>query len=266
MTGRNVPHRAWTLERLSVLREFYPTMGAAYVAAMTGHSQQAVKRKAAYLGIRRIRQADDSNFLSVMQREYGCAPARDLADACGVSVNQVYHAARRLGLSRPIGRRSQWNECEDAKLAVLALASSEWAEVAAALGRSVHSVKHRGRLIGVRMEGRPWTDSRRKRFREKRKGHVVSNDTRQKIASANLGRKQPRDAIEKTRAANLGRIRTLETRRLMSQKAKARSREAIRNQQVSRMATLRAKRARQWREQMLQVEVVGIEKLKGVTL
>lgn len=95
----------WTEEHDAILRDLYPRVrGPAKVAAATGHTVNAVRLRAAYLGVRAKRQnrpwtAREDRLLTI---EWGDVGARVLRSKFpGRSWVAIVHRAQRLGLGSP---------------------------------------------------------------------------------------------------------------------------------------------------------------------
>lgn len=97
--------RRWTEEHDAILRDLYPRVrGPAKVAAATGHTPNAVRIRAAYLGVRAKRQnrpwtAREDRLLAI---EWGDVGARVLRSKFpGRTWLAILHRAQRLGLGSP---------------------------------------------------------------------------------------------------------------------------------------------------------------------
>lgn len=68
----------------------------------------------------------------------------------------------------------------------------------------------------------PWTEERKRKISEAKKGKKMSKEARRKMSEARKGKKRSKDAIRKTAEANKGKKRSEETKRKIGKSSKKR--------------------------------------------
>lgn len=147
-------------ETRRLMLDMYDKYPPLVIAEMTGRTVGSIRCMASAMGMRSGGRGKfhapyfTKNETEAIRQEYGITPVGEIARAFRRSVAAIHQKAHRLNLGRRRGKA--WTKRDD-RIVAAEYPSKGPKHVAFVLDRSIHSVKHRARLLGVRRSGKSRT-------------------------------------------------------------------------------------------------------------
>lgn len=166
--------RMTTAEVRRAILDMYEVHPPATIAALTGRSVGTIRTMASAMGIKSGGRGKDFDDLwtpreeKQLSEQWGLVTVARLSRMMGRTEAAIMAKASKLGLGR--ARSREWAASEDQAIRD-GYPQNGPKPLAKQLGRSVDSVKHRARKLGVRREAgsHPWVEAERKRYEECRR-------------------------------------------------------------------------------------------------